>query len=902
VDSLPQAAPVFDLSICAREPIHAPGMIQPHGALLMACAERMLVTHASANLGEILGVAAQAALGRPLAEVIGQAACARLLAEAAKGMREINHAVTIPGRGGRLLNLNAFRSGRLIGLDIEPRRAEPWQGAPVAIVQSVIEHCETASSSAELCELAVRGLQAITGYDRVMALRFAEDGHGEVIAEARAPELEPFLGLHYPASDVPPQARELYLRKTVGTIADTEYVPVPLLRDPAWQDTAPVDMTQSVLRGISPLHLQYMRNMQVAAAMRIGLVRDQILWGVFLCHHRTPYLVDPELRAAAGVIGQIVSLALGSLGEVEILARRMERSEMLHALVEGLASQQPFADVFAGAEAQLLGLVGATGVAARIAGKLVCHGDVPPPDVVEHVLGVLLPEAAGESLAIDGLGARHPEFAGKAAGALLLPLARDADDAILWFRPELSQIVLWGGNPAEHAILDPVTAQLSPRASFAAWQETVTGKSAPWTAADRVLAEELRAAFAAAAAQRVKSELVQLRDYDTLTGLPNRNLLQQRLAAALHKEAATALLFIGLSETKKINEELGYAAGDALLIELAARLTEAAGKNSFVARYGGAEMAVLCSGLGKPELAALGERIRHAMDAPFEINGQACRITPVIRQAVAGETGQLDLALAADTFIFQSKAAVEIHRNTETQRQKMEGLGRMIGGIAHEINNMLQPVALLGQDILDNAMVNDPGREHLGIILDCNNKARQIIGDLLAFSRPAGRVTEQLDPVALLHDTLRLVRNAIPPGVSICVDTDGLLPLVAINRTTFVQILLNLSTNAAAAMSGEGTLTVVLDEAPAEPGELMLPGRPGFVQLRVTDTGCGMSRETLERAFEPFFTTKGVGQGTGLGLPVVFGLVEEMGGVIRLESMPGRGTTVTILMPRVKEG
>ena len=181
------------------------------------------------------------------------------------------------------------------------------------------------------------------------------------------------------------------------------------------------------------------------------------------------------------------------------------------------------------------------------------------------------------------------------------------------------------------------------------------------------------------------------------------------------------------------------------------------------------------------------------------------------------------------------------------------------------------------------------------------NKARQIIGDVLAFSRPTGRVTEKLDPVELLNDALRLVRKAVPPSVSVCVDMSEMLPLVAINRTTFVQVLLNLSTNAVAAMNAEGTLTIVLDEAPAEPGEMILPDRTSFLRLRVRDTGCGMSKETLERAFEPFFTTKGVGQGTGLGLPVVFGLVEEMGGTIRLESMPGRGTTVTILMPSVKD-
>jgi len=894
--------PVFDLSICAREPIHAPGNIQPHGALIMASADGLVVTHASANLANILGQTAQAVLGQPLWTVIGQAAGAGLAAAVAMPAGELNHAAAIPGPGGGILSLNAFRSGRLIGLDIEPKHAVPWAGAPVTIVQTVIESCASATSSAALCELAVRGLQSITGYDRVMAYRFAEDGHGEVIAEARAAELEPFLGLHYPAGDVPPQARELYLRKSVGAIADTEYVPVPLLQDIGWHDTAPVDLTQSVLRGVSPLHLQYMRNMRVAGAMRIGLVRGNALWGMFVCHHRTPYLVDSELRAAAGMIGQIVSLALGSLGDMEILSRRMERSTMLRALVDGLALPHPLMEVFAAAADPLLGLVDAAGVAVRIAGRLSCHGDVPAPAVIERALGVLLHAAGGESLAIDGLGWRYPEFAGEAGGVLLLPLAKDADDAILWFRPELSQIVNWGGNPAEHAILDPVTAQLSPRASFAAWQETVTGRSAPWTPADRVLAEELRAAFAVASAQRVKSELVKLRDYDALTGLPNRNLLQrQLLEASRHPEISTALLFIGLTETSEISNALGYAAGDKLLVELARRLTAAAELDVFVARYGSSELAVLCSGLGKRELDEMAARIRNAMQAPFEIDGQACRIAPVIRLAVAGETGQPDLALAADMFIFQSKAAIESNRHSETQRQKMEGLGRMIGGIAHEINNMLQPVALLGQDILDNRMVDETGREYLGIILDCNGKARQIIGDLLAFSRLTGRVTERLDPVDLLTDALRLVRKTIPPSVTLCVDLGGAVGPVAINRTTFVQILLNLSTNAAAAMNGEGTLTVALDEAPPEPGELILPERTSFVRLRVTDTGCGMSRETLQRAFEPFFTTKGIGQGTGLGLPVVFGLVEEMGGVIRLESMPGRGTTVTILLPYARE-
>jgi PAS domain S-box-containing protein len=245
-------------------------------------------------------------------------------------------------------------------------------------------------------------------------------------------------------------------------------------------------------------------------------------------------------------------------------------------------------------------------------------------------------------------------------------------------------------------------------------------------------------------------------------------------------------------------------------------------------------------------------------------------------------TGQLTAYIGLQSDITQDAG----RRDAEAQRQKMEALGRMMGGVAHEINNMLQPVSLLGQDLIDRDLVAAEGRQHLGILVECSGKARQIIGDLLAFSRPTPRRAEVHDPATLLHDSLRLVRQALPPAIVISVATEGQPPPVACDRTKFVQILLNLATNAAAAMDGHGTLRLSLDRA-----------HPDMARLRVADTGCGMDKTTLDRAFEPFFTTKPVGQGTGLGLPMIYGLIREMGGTIRLDSEPGRGTTATILLP-----
>jgi PAS domain S-box-containing protein len=253
----------------------------------------------------------------------------------------------------------------------------------------------------------------------------------------------------------------------------------------------------------------------------------------------------------------------------------------------------------------------------------------------------------------------------------------------------------------------------------------------------------------------------------------------------------------------------------------------------------------------------------------------------------------------------QADATLDARRKSaEAQRQKMEALGRMMGGVAHEINNLLQPVTLLAQHMIDEALIASEGRQHMDIVLDCSLKARHIIGDLLAFSRPTLRSTDSLDPVGLLEDSLRLVRQAIPPGIQVSVRIAGKPPPVRIDRTTFAQIMLNLATNAGAAMRGTGELRITLDEVVPRAADGPVNGAidgggqaSRCIRLRVSDTGCGMDRTTLDRAFEPFFTTKPIGQGTGLGLPVVYGLIREAGGAISLDSEPGRGTTATILIP-----
>jgi light-regulated signal transduction histidine kinase (bacteriophytochrome)/CheY-like chemotaxis protein len=501
-------SPAPDLSHCEREAIHIPGAIQPHGALVALLAHDGRITHASANLGAMLGHSAEDVLGRKFQDVFDDVAC-RALHDAQRADASAPERLHImAGPGGASLHLHARRAGRSIVVDIEPVDAGADGTPPVTLVPSVLEKFKHASSYTELCRLAVDGLKEITGYDRVIAYRFGLEGHGEVVAEALEPGLDAYLGLTYPASDIPGQARRQFVRQRVGAVADSAYTPVPILVHAPLDDGMPLDLTHSTLRSVSPVHCQYMRNMGTAASLTIGLAHRNELWGMLTCHHGTPRVAGPQVRAAADMIGQIVSLLLGSLGATQDYGQRLERSASLRALVNLLSDSVPIAESLAAAPGPLLHLVGAQGALLRFGGVSRCIGRTPPAAAADRAATALLAEAGGVMLAIQDAGMHHPELAdciADGSGALLVPLAGDAGDAILWFRPEARSTITWAGSPHDHASVDPSSGAISPRTSFSAWEEDVSGRATPWTEMDLAFAREVQSMIEARVVQRTKA-------------------------------------------------------------------------------------------------------------------------------------------------------------------------------------------------------------------------------------------------------------------------------------------------------------------------------------------------------------------------------------------------------------
>jgi diguanylate cyclase (GGDEF)-like protein len=647
----------INLATCEQEPIHTPGAIQPQGALLVARHDDFTITHASANLADFILLPPAAALGRPLRQVLGDEAY-----HAARAALADEHyapcavlAVSAP-MAPFPLQMVAHMTDGSIYIELEAAPPPQSQGLVIQRTQAIMRALHAARSQRELCDIVVVKLRQLTGYDRVMVYRFDREGNGEVIAEDREHDLEPYLGLHYPASDIPPQARRMYLAQRIRAIADVDYVPVPILADPVLGRLPPVDMTLCALRSVSPVHLEYMRNMGTRASLGISLIPSTSLWGMLVCHHRSPLVITADLRAQCDLIGQLMSLLLASVGEKESYAEQLCRQRTLHEIITRTTESEQVADALLAKGDAVLSVIGASGAVIRLGARAVTLGVTPPMEAAMRAMGELKGVSEGSLVAVDSLHECVTDWSesATASGALYLPLPPNPNDAIIWFRPEKERVINWGGDPTKAVDPDPTTGRLSPRRSFAIWSDRVAGHSEPWQEADRASAREMRHAIATAIARQAVAELAKLRHYDPLTQLPNRRMLQEHLNA-LAGAHDVALLFLDLDRFKVVNDTLGHSAGDSLLLEVGVRLTKAVRSTDLVARVGGDEFVVLCMDISAVAAAALARRIRQDLAVAFNIAGQSFFSGASIGVAHTDSTESSKLLDAADAAMYVDK-------------------------------------------------------------------------------------------------------------------------------------------------------------------------------------------------------------------------------------------------------
>ena len=517
-----------DLTNCDREPIHIPGAIQPHGVLLALREPDLTVTQTSANAGDHLGARVEDIIGAPLAALITPQSVELVQSALDVGCWEEVNPLRIES-GGRSFDGIVHRHDGATILELEPADTSAERPDMHHPLRRALIGVRSSQTLSELCASVAREVRRATGFDRVMVYRFDEEGHGSVDAEDKDESLEPYLGLHYPASDIPQQARALYLKNWLRIIPDAEYTPALLVPGLRPDNGRPLDLSFAVLRSVSPIHLEYMRNMGVSASMSVSLVVRDRLWGLLGCvHHRGPRRVPYEIRLGCEVLGRLMSLQIAAFEDREVALQREARRGTQDALATAMAAGDD--DVLAALltrPTELLALVNAAGAAIEIEGKVSRVGRAPEPAIVS-ALARWLDKSAGlapwSTAALSESFESAAAVADVASGTMTFALPGSPHRRLFWFRPEIVETVSWGGDPNKPVVIDPAL-RIHPRRSFAVWQQEVRQRSSPWTPSDREAAAELRrTALEIDLERRVRREQAAVRARDDLLAVVSHDL------------------------------------------------------------------------------------------------------------------------------------------------------------------------------------------------------------------------------------------------------------------------------------------------------------------------------------------------------------------------------------------
>jgi len=531
-----------DLTDCDREPIHIPGTIQPFGILFVLAEPSLTVTQVSENVGDHLSLRVEDVLGQPLASLLDSRSVAAVREALVEERWHDLNPLQIGAHGKQFDGIVHRHDGAAI-LELEPNPGPPT-GMPHPF-RAALVRLQRVVTSAELGEVVVQHMRRVSGFERILFYRFHEDGHGSVDAEAKEPAMEPYLGLHYPASDIPVQARELYRKNWLRLIFDGKARParvVPTLR----ADTGgPLDLSFSVLRSVSPVHLQYMANMGVRASMSISLVVRDRLWGLISClNHTGPHRVSQETRMACEFFGRLTSLQIAAIEDRDQIAGRASRraieEELTRAMRESAADVNVLETLITRPK-ELIGIVNAEGVAVVSGGQIMTYGQTPPPPLIQDIAAWVEMREGFRLFATASLGGVFPPArvsADVSSGLLTFALPGAAQRRILWFRPELIQTVRWAGDPNKPVAAGPSGDGLRPRHSFALWREEVRLRSHPWTAGNLEAADDLqRRAIEVDLERRFLSEQRAVQARDDLVAVVSHDLRNPLASILLHAEA-----------------------------------------------------------------------------------------------------------------------------------------------------------------------------------------------------------------------------------------------------------------------------------------------------------------------------------------------------------------------------
>ncbi|MGF1486929.1 MAG: ATP-binding protein [Prochloraceae cyanobacterium] len=495
------------------EPIHIPGQIQPHGVIfvLQQEKEKLKILQVSENTNRWLGIPPKELIGKNLSCLLVKSQIEKIVNEPREEEKEYDK-ITLKLKQPKKLSLvfsgKSYRDRELIFLELEPQEKKKKDSGLELLseLNNSLKKIKKETKLSGLCARFLGEIEKITGYDRLMVYRFKADNSGVVIAEKRkTDEIESYLGLHYPASDVDKKSREYYIKNSLRMIPDINYKPVNLIPQKNSITGATIDLYQSIFRSVAPCHLDYLKNMGVTATMVISLIEEEKLWGLVVCHNYEPKYLDRQTRKFCQILGQYMSAEIFRQQTEESISYRNKVRSIQERIRHNLAKESnKIGDVLSGNKSSLLDLVRASGAAIVLGEQINPIGETPEISEIENLINWLQQNKRQECFQTEYLEAYYPaakKFKDKASGILAISIyIKPTSYHLIWFRAEQTQTVNWAGNPQDSFSIDENgQIQLSPRSSFESWKEQVKNKSLPWQNSEIEAAKELRTSLSLAA-------------------------------------------------------------------------------------------------------------------------------------------------------------------------------------------------------------------------------------------------------------------------------------------------------------------------------------------------------------------------------------------------------------------
>jgi light-regulated signal transduction histidine kinase (bacteriophytochrome) len=488
------SSPNYDSEFCGKVPIHLINTVQSYGVLLVLERTTLKVIQASENVEDLFR--------RPIADVIQTSIGDYLDTKAFKFLQQVAVTDKVPQVwtiGGQQYPVLIHIKEKLVLAEVElTPYHEDAQRSFVSIFQEIkysMSLINAAPTTVKVCETAVRELHRLSGFDKVMIYRFDAEWNGTVIAEAMQPGMEPYMGFTFPASDIPRQARDLYLKNPYRFIPDRLYQSVRLhpVMNPLTRGF--IDLSDCNMRGVAAVHLEYLANMGVTASMSTRILHNDKLWGLIACHHRTVKHMSFELCSVFELLSQVISSRIFSLQNKEshelaekiqgaytrLIAQVYDHKNIRLGLLEG--------------DTTLLQLFDAQGASLTQDGKFFSVGAVPDNDTLRELIFWLHTRKKDRVLHTDRLADefdRAAAYTNIASGLLAIPIDPEMDEYVLIFRAEAKKVIDWGGDPGERIVFEKDEKNYHPRHSFKQWREIVSGASLPWKEEELAIGTTLR--------------------------------------------------------------------------------------------------------------------------------------------------------------------------------------------------------------------------------------------------------------------------------------------------------------------------------------------------------------------------------------------------------------------------